>query len=184
MNKTKPLSFLGYEHMLIEEALALFEDILAAPTIPIESVFALVDFFRTYADRCHHGKEEDILFTLALKKDLKEKDKKLLEELMWEHKKGRSLVSLIYDANLFFQQGNSSLVEPFKKNIKELVSLYFEHIQKENAIFFPAVLTYFSKVELEEMYDSFEAFDRSMIHEKYQKIIQTTKISLQKREKN
>ena len=34
------------------------------PPVEVDPVFidTAVDFIRTYADRCHHGKEEDLLF--------------------------------------------------------------------------------------------------------------------------
>ena len=54
------------EHRLIEKMLSLIKDTL----VQIEStnkvdpllVDTAVDFIRMYADRTHHGKEEDILF--------------------------------------------------------------------------------------------------------------------------
>jgi len=35
----------------------------------------VVDFFKTYADRCYHGKEEDILFKKLATKNLKQDHK-------------------------------------------------------------------------------------------------------------
>jgi hemerythrin-like domain-containing protein len=61
-----PIGPLMIEHRLIErmidvmkEELLLIEKKMKVNPEFIESV---VDFFHTYADRCHHGKEEDILF--------------------------------------------------------------------------------------------------------------------------
>jgi hemerythrin-like domain-containing protein len=44
-----------------------------------------VDFIRTYADRTHHGKEEDILFRDLAKKDLSAQDQSVMQELINEH---------------------------------------------------------------------------------------------------
>jgi hemerythrin-like domain-containing protein len=41
----------------------------------------LVDFLRTYADKTHHGKEEDILFRELKDKDLSAEDRRLMDEL-------------------------------------------------------------------------------------------------------
>ncbi|MEI6241954.1 MAG: hemerythrin domain-containing protein [Chlamydiota bacterium] len=175
MSKHKPLSFLIHEHILIEKALALFDDLLHTSVTQVEVLDRLVDFFRTYADRCHHGKEENILFTQSREKTLTPELKKLLEDLEFDHKKGRSLVTLIDDTNQFFKKGDFTLKDHCIKNIKELLSLYFRHIEKENTIFFPGILPYFSASELEKMYDAFENFDQKMIHERYQKIVDDTK---------
>ena len=54
------------EHRLIERMISIIKDALIQieSTQEVDPVFVdtAVDFIRTYADRTHHGKEEDILF--------------------------------------------------------------------------------------------------------------------------
>ena len=54
------------EHRLIERVIADVQTRLdgqaARRVVDTAYVDHVVDFLRTYADRCHHGKEEDILF--------------------------------------------------------------------------------------------------------------------------
>jgi hemerythrin-like domain-containing protein len=54
------------EHRLIERMLKVVEGVVAdiEATQKVDPVFidTAVDFIRFYADRTHHGKEEDILF--------------------------------------------------------------------------------------------------------------------------
>src|SRR3990172_680177 len=59
----------------------------------------VVDFFRTYADRTHHGKEEGILFRDLAKKHLSSGHKKTLDELIAEHVYARQEVTALLDAN-------------------------------------------------------------------------------------
>ena len=33
-------------------------------TVPTETLEGLIEFFRMFGDKCHHGKEEDLLFPL------------------------------------------------------------------------------------------------------------------------
>ncbi|MDZ7795492.1 MAG: hypothetical protein U5P10_17900 [Spirochaetia bacterium] len=54
--------------------------------------------FRTYADRTHHGKEEDILFEHLEKRDLSKSERQLMEELIEEHKLGRKLTKQLVEA--------------------------------------------------------------------------------------
>ncbi len=67
-----PIGPLMIEHTLIERMIAIakmgpgrLENERKADPAFIDDV---VDFVRSYADRCHHGKEEDILFRELAKK--------------------------------------------------------------------------------------------------------------------
>jgi hemerythrin-like domain-containing protein len=51
-----------------------------------------VEFFHFYADKLHHGKEEDILFRTLDDKDLSLKHRGVMEELIEDHKWGRKTV--------------------------------------------------------------------------------------------
>jgi hemerythrin-like domain-containing protein len=59
--------------------------ILAEHSINTVFIDIAVDFIRTYADRTHHSKEEDILFRELAKKQLSPEHKKTMEELVDEH---------------------------------------------------------------------------------------------------
>ena len=66
------------EHRLIEKGIAVLrqeaERIAQGGKVDLLIIDTLVDFIRTYADRTHHGKEEDILFRYLAHKDLSEED--------------------------------------------------------------------------------------------------------------
>lgn len=47
-----------------------------------EFVDITVDFIRVYADKCHHGKEKDILFRDLQKKNLSDEHKRIIKELI------------------------------------------------------------------------------------------------------
>jgi hemerythrin-like domain-containing protein len=68
----KPIGPLMIEHRLIERMVKLLaaelEKIKKMSYANISLVNVGVDFFRTYADRTHHGKEEEILFRELHKK--------------------------------------------------------------------------------------------------------------------
>ena len=62
------------EHRVIERVIALLRDelgnIARTGKVDLPLLDFAIDFFKTYADRCHHGKEEDILFRELKKKPL------------------------------------------------------------------------------------------------------------------
>ncbi|NLF01320.1 MAG: cation-binding protein, partial [Anaerolineales bacterium] len=46
------------------------------------------------------------------------------------------------------------------------------HITKEDKVFFPAAMRYFTREEQDAMLEEMWAFDRAMIHEKYRAVVE------------
>ncbi len=134
-----------------------------------------VDFFRTYADRTHHGKEEDILFKALESKKLTLELHRIMEELVAEHVVARKTVTALNSALTSHIAGNSAALKDIMQNLEELVTLYPKHIEKEDKHFFYPVQDYFTKEEQDAMLRDFWEFDRNMIHEKYAKVIDDMK---------
>lgn len=140
-----------------------------------EPVFvdAIVDFIRTYADRTHHGKEEEIMFKTLAGKKMKSEDAKVMQELVEEHKTGRATVKAIVEGYAKYAGTNKREdLESLVKNMEYLTQFYPVHIAKEDKVFFPASLKYLTKEEQRLMLGQFDAFDRKMIHEKYRAVVQ------------
>jgi len=131
-----------------------------------------VDFFRTYADRTHHGKEEDILFRELAKKNLQPEHKKIMDELVLEHIEARKTVKSLLETKNHFISGDTSLLIDIETLLGHLIQLYPAHIEKEDKRFFYPVMEYFSPQEQDIMLQEFYEFDRNMIHEKYGGLIE------------
>ena len=58
--------------------------------INVELVDAVIDFIHNYGDRCHHGKEEGILFRELRKKVLPVELTVIMDELTEEHRESRA----------------------------------------------------------------------------------------------
>ena len=166
----KPRGPLMIEHRLIEKMLALADRKAAAMTPDTYDplfIDTVVDFIKTYADRTHHGKEEDILFASLGKKKLDETNARIMEELVQEHRLARQKVAEIVDLNMRYRNGDRSAAGEITKIISWLAAFYPVHIRKEDDVFFPDTEKYFDQNELEELLQRFWSFDRQMIHEKY-----------------
>jgi len=163
------------EHRLIERMIAKIQDALAQveQTQKIDPLFVdkAVDFIRTYADRTHHGKEEDILFRELKNKGLSDVDRKVMDELIEEHIFGRSTTKALVEANALYRNGDSSALGDVASCLRTLVEFYPKHIEKEDKLFFPASRAYFSDTEDQAMLGEFLDFDRKMIHEKYKSVV-------------
>lgn len=165
------------EHRLIERMLALVEHTLkgieATGTVDPVFIDTAVDFIRTYADQTHHGKEEDILFRDLDKKDLSDKDRRIMNELIEEHVFGRKTVKELVEANTRYRGGDTSAADAVAAGLRTLADFYPRHIEKEDKVFFPSSRDYFSDQEDKAMLAEFWEFDRKMIHEKYQSLVES-----------
>lgn len=171
-----PAGPLMKEHRLIEKMIKVMQINLEAirKDNNVDPVFidTVVDFIRTYADRCHHGKEEDILFKKLAKKKMTDEHQKIMQELIEEHKMGRSNTKKLAEAKERYVQGNKESLKDVIVNLEILVKFYPRHIEKEDKHFFIPSMDYLTEEEKDKMLTEMWEFDRNMIHEKYAKIVQ------------
>jgi hemerythrin-like domain-containing protein len=163
------------EHRLIERMLAVargeLERFGREKKIDPQFVLELVDFIRTYADRCHHGKEEDILFRELAKKPLTEEHRRTVEDLVKEHNWARQQTRELVEATERYAQGERSAYRTVTERLLALVDFYPKHIEKEDQHFFLPVKRYFSREEKDAMLREGCDFDATLIHEKYQAVV-------------
>ena len=164
------------EHRLIERMIAIIKLILVQieKEKKVDPIFVdiTVDFIRIYADRTHHGKEEDILFRDLEEKELSKEDRQLMNELIEEHVIGRKTTRKLVEANSRYRNGDKSALSEIASNLSLLADFYPKHIEKEDKVFLPAARRYFSEQEDHAMLDKFWEFDRKMIHEKYISVVE------------
>ena len=164
------------EHRLIERMLSVIKDVLAKIETKhnVDPVFVdiAVDFIRVYADRTHHGKEEDILFRELNKKTLTSEDSQIMKELIKEHVFGRQTAKALVGANNRYRKGDESALPDIAAKLQTLIEFYPKHIEKEDKVFFPSSRSYFTEEEDQAMLEEFWEFDRQMIHEKYKSVVE------------
>jgi hemerythrin-like domain-containing protein len=163
------------EHRLIERMLSVLNNVVktieAENTVDPITIDLAVDFIRVYADRTHHGKEEDILFRDLKTKPLSEEDTRLMNELIEEHVFGRETTQALVEANTRYRDGDPAALAIIAAKLRTLIDFYPKHIAKEDKVFFPAARAYFTDQEDQAMLAEFYAFDRKMIHEKYETLV-------------
>jgi len=173
----QPRGPLMIEHRLIERMLVHFRAELERISVTgkVDPVFVdtAVDFFRTYGDRTHHGKEELILFRDLSQKQMSESDRATMEELIQEHAQGRIVTSELIEANSRYRAGDISALTVITDKLRFLSEFYPRHIEKEDKVFFPSMMKYLTESEQKTMLEEFWEFDRNMIHEKYRLIVES-----------
>lgn len=177
-----PIGQLLVEHRLIERMIALMESQIQriddTGQVDVHFIDTAVDFIRTYADACHHGKEEDILFRDLHEKDLDPRDARIMNELIEEHAWARETTGKLVDARTRYAQGEGEAVDEIIEIMKSLVEFYPRHIEKEDRGFFKASMAYFTQEEQDGMLDEEHEFDRIFIHGMYEKAVETLESEL------
>lgn len=164
------------EHRLIERMIALMRDnlqkIKKENKAEVGFIDTAIDFIRTYADRCHHGKEEDILFRDLAKKPISDEHKKIMNELIEEHGYGRKAVGSLVSAKEKYAKGDTIALKDIISCLEALVAFYPMHIEKEDKRFFLPCMDYFTDEEKDNMLKEYWEFDKKLIHEHYKKTVE------------
>ena len=175
MSGRSPAGPLMAEHRVIERMLAVLaaQLLVMAETETVDPglIDAATDFIRTYADRCHHGKEEDILFRRLADKPLDSELAEVMAGLVDDHVRGRAMTRGLIEANTRYRAGDASALSDIESCVRELVEFYPVHIAKEDRRFFKPCLEYFTDAEKQTMLADFDEFDRALIHEKYRGLV-------------
>lgn len=170
-----PVGPLMIEHRLIERLINILENELGKikKEHKINPIFIdeAVDFIRTYADKTHHGKEEDILFRELKKKELSKEHEKIMNELIQEHIFARKTTGELVEAKNRYTNGDKNVIYMVIEKMKALADFYPNHIDKEDNHFFIPVMDYFSKEEQDALLTEGQIFDRRMIHRKYNNLV-------------
>jgi hemerythrin-like domain-containing protein len=166
------IGLLMIEHRLIEQIIQALDtelyhishDNIAHPLF----IYSAVDFFKTYADRFHHGKEVDILFVELSKKPLDEEHKRIMGELEEEHRYARRTVGQLVSYTEKWSNGDVDALPFVAENLKKLCELYPRHILKEDTEFFLQSQEYFNKTERLKLLEAGRLFDQNFANLTYQ----------------
>jgi len=167
-----PIAPLMIEHRLIEKIIAVIENEVdwceQNGNMNIELVDTVVDFLQNYADRCHHGKEEGILFRELRKKKMSAELTVVMEELMEEHRSSRATVARLIEArDRYVIQGDKLALPMIIDCLRFMKILYPAHIEKEDKMFFMPCMEYFSDEERQALLKEESEFDCLIIHRIY-----------------
>jgi hemerythrin-like domain-containing protein len=128
----------------------------------------LVSFLKIFADKCHHGKEENYLFEEMVKAGVPNKGGPIGVMLL-EHQKGREYIALM-SKSLAANQLNE-----FKIHATHYSDLLTNHITKENNVLFTMADKILNEAKQDKLFEKFEAFEKSVIghgvHEKLHAMI-------------
>jgi hemerythrin-like domain-containing protein len=180
-----PTQVLKDEHALILEALDAIERKVAAleaGAAPDRAYFEkAVQFLRTFADQCHHGKEENLLFKTMVDRGFP-RQAGPIAVMLSEHETGRSFIRGL-------AEGAAAVgTDPYAakrivENGRGYVGLLRAHIDKENHILFPMADNVLSPEDQEHLGKEFERFEAEEtgagVHEAMLKLLDELKAGTQ-----
>jgi hemerythrin-like domain-containing protein len=136
----KPTEILTHEHRVIEQVLscllALSHRAESHGSLDREAASGAIEFLRGYADRWHHGKEEERLFPLMEARGLSPNEGPTAV-MRVEHAQGRRHIDAMNGAIDAAARGDAAALERFVGQARAYVVLLREHIEKEDHCLFP-----------------------------------------------
>jgi hemerythrin-like domain-containing protein len=127
------------DHQLILTVLGALDGILTAETVHTQLDFrALRDcitFFRLFADACHHGKEEDLLFPELVERGLPE-DAGPIAVMLEDHRRGRAFVARMAESIDAAAAGDVAATAVLRDAAVAYLDLLRAHIGKEDFVLF------------------------------------------------
>lgn len=143
-------------------------------SIPPDLMSNAVGFFRNFADKCHHGKEEDELFPKLVERGIP-KEGGPIGVMLIEHDQGRAFIRGMSESAERYAKGDAAAVPALVSNTLGYVKLLREHIDKENGILFQMADQVLSAAEQDQLYNAFEQIEANRIgpgvHERYHAMI-------------
>ena len=127
----------------------------AGAQVEPEILAQLLEFFRLFADRCHHGKEEELLFPLLERKGLLRAGGPI-GVMLDEHTQGRAQMQRMTAAAEAYRNGDANAGQRWASAMNRYAALLRQHIDKENHILFELADRLMTPAEQAEMVAAFE----------------------------
>ena len=151
---SRAMEDLRHEHEAILSSLEILDAMvgrLGPPNPPTaEDLRGFLGFLKEFADTCHHGKEEGILFPALVKAGIPEKGGPIAQMLA-EHVEGRKLIKGMEAAI-----ARAVDARAFTAAAIGYATLLRAHIGKENTVLFPLGEKTLTPAQLDVIFEGFE----------------------------
>jgi hemerythrin-like domain-containing protein len=135
---TMPSAVLRDEHRVILRVIDVLERLAKRARdgrFEGEALARCVEFFRLFADACHHAKEEDLLFPVLEMRGIP-RDGGPIGMMLYEHQLARQFTQEMGAAVEARRQGEADADTRFLDAAQKYIDLLRNHIYKENNVLF------------------------------------------------
>jgi len=162
----RPTERLTEEHRSIELGLRVLEAVCkkleSGDEVDPEHIEEIIEFIKGFGDKCHHMKEEELLFEAMAKAGVP-KDGGPLGVMVAEHDKGRGYVRGMNEALANYKLGDGGVAPVIVKNARDYIALLTGHIDKEDKVLYPLADQRLSDEQQRELSTEFDRIDRETI---------------------
>lgn len=169
-----PTDILMDEHRIIEQVLNTLERMIdraaSSGRLEEEPAREAIEFFRVFADHCHHGKEEAQLFPVMEARGFAGGCGPV-DVMLREHELGRLYINGMEAAIERASDGDADALQWFTEHGRSYIRLLREHIVKEDHCLFPSANRALNEDDQQRLLAAFEKVEAEEIgegtHEKY-----------------
>jgi hemerythrin-like domain-containing protein len=153
-----------HEHKSILIALnvieKMYERIQNDKEVDYKDIEDILEFLKVFADKCHHGKEENFLFPAMEEVGIKNENGPI-GVMLTQHKQGREFIKQMLESI-----SNKTInKDAFVSAASSYVNLLRNHIEKEDTMLFPLSDARLSASKQIELWINFEALEKEVIGE-------------------
>ena len=178
----KATTELRHEHDAVLVALRILDKVAAAvaqnDARAPGDLERLLDFFRVFVDKCHHGKEEDVLFPELERRGVR-REGGPVGVMLAEHEVGRGHVRAMAENLQKVRAGDSAAAAAITEHAAAYRAMLQMHIQKENNVLFPMAERVVPAEVAERIAGQFAAIEQGRVgegkHEAYHAMLRETK---------
>lgn len=175
----KATEILKEEHKVIKRMLKILgklcEIIEKGEKVENEDMRKILEFIKVFADTCHHGKEEGLLFP-AMESVGIPREGGPIGVMLYEHNVGRNFVKGMANGIEELEKGNEKAKKEIVENARGYIELLSAHIEKEDNILYPMADMHLSEEEQNELVEKFEKLEEEVIgkgtHEAFHKLVE------------
>lgn len=154
------------EHGGVLRMLAILEEVAArleaGRRVPAEQLNAMVEFLQVFADRCHHAKEEGVLFP-AMEAAGIPRQGGPLGVMFAEHVTARAHVRALADSAAGAARGDRAAAATFAEHARAYAALLRAHIDKEDHVLYPMADRVLNEKKQDALAEEFEQIERDVI---------------------
>lgn len=173
----RPTDELMDEHRVIERMMKILQsasdDLANGKDVDPALFIEAVDFLQNFADKCHHAKEENLLFEKMIERGVSG-EVGPIAVMMREHQDGRAHVRKLaaLSKEKMTERSRNGLI----KSSRAYVDLLSKHIQKEDNVLYPLANQVLEPGDQKELEKGFEEVEEKVmgpgVHEKYHHMIE------------
>jgi len=162
------IEILENEHANIKKVIRVIRkislNIVEGMEVPYDDLYLIIDFIKNYADKYHHGKEEDMLF-MDMSNELSDKiGSGPIQGMLIEHNSGRNFVRNLEIALASHKNGDKESLIDVIANAVGYGNLLSEHINKEDNMLYRFAINNLKEDTLNKLDAQFDEFEETKEH--------------------